>query len=35
MLRGAPLSSLSGELLLLVGWLVVPFAAALWIFRWR
>jgi ABC-type multidrug transport system permease subunit len=35
MLRGAPLSSLSGELLLLVGWLVVPFAVALWIFRWR
>ena len=35
MLRGAPLSSLSGELLLLLGWLVVPFAFALWIFRWR
>ena len=35
MLRGAPLSSLSGELLLLVGWLIVPFAVALWIFRWR
>ena len=35
MLRGAPLSSLSGELLLLAGWLVVPFVVALWIFRWR
>ena len=35
MLRGAPLTSLSGELLLLTGWLVLPFAAALRIFRWR
>ena len=35
MLRGAPLTSLSGELLLLTGWLIVPFAAALRIFRWR
>lgn len=35
MLRGAPLGSLSGELLLLTGWLVLPFMAALRIFRWR
>ena len=35
MLRGAPLASLSGELLLLLGWLVVPFVVALKIFRWR
>lgn len=35
MLRGAPLASVSGELLLLLGWLVVPFVVALRIFRWR
>jgi ABC-type multidrug transport system permease subunit len=35
MLRGAPLTSQMGELLLLLGWLVVPFAVALRIFRWR
>ncbi|HEU5050127.1 MAG TPA: ABC transporter permease [Gemmatimonadales bacterium] len=35
MLRGASLASLSGELLLLAAWLVVPFVVALRIFRWR
>ncbi|HET7604149.1 MAG TPA: ABC transporter permease [Gemmatimonadales bacterium] len=35
MLRGAPLASVSGELLLLLGWLVVPFVLALRLFRWR
>jgi ABC-type multidrug transport system permease subunit len=35
MLRGAPLSAVSGELLLLAAWLVVPFALALRLFRWR
>lgn len=35
MLRGAPLTAVSGELLLLLGWLVVPFVIALRLFRWR
>jgi ABC-type multidrug transport system permease subunit len=35
MLRGAPLASVSGELLLLLAWLVVPFVVALKLFRWR
>jgi len=35
MLRGTPLASVSGELLLLLAWLVIPFAIALWLFRWR
>lgn len=35
MLRGAPLASVSGELLLLLAWLVVPFVVALRLFRWR
>ena len=35
MLRGAPLSSLGGDLALLVAWLIVPFIIALRIFRWR
>ncbi|HET9602971.1 MAG TPA: ABC transporter permease [Gemmatimonadales bacterium] len=35
MLRGASLTTVSGELLLLLGWLVVPFVVALRLFRWR
>ena len=35
MLRGAPLASVSGELLLLLVWLIVPFVIALRLFRWR
>ncbi|HEX5831070.1 MAG TPA: ABC transporter permease [Gemmatimonadaceae bacterium] len=35
MLEGAPLSALGGELAVLAVWLVVAFAAALRIFRWR
>jgi ABC-type polysaccharide/polyol phosphate export permease len=35
MLRGASLPSVAGELALLIAWLVVPFAVALRIFRWR
>ena len=35
MLQGAPLASLGGELALISAWLVLPFAAALRIFRWR
>lgn len=35
MLRGAPLSSVASELVLLLVWLVVPFMVALKIFRWR
>ena len=35
MLRGAPLSSVAGELVLLLAWLVVPFVVALRVFRWR
>jgi len=35
MLQGVPLASLGGELALISAWLVVPFAAALRIFRWR
>ena len=35
MLRGAPLASVTGELALLLAWLVVPFVVALRVFRWR
>ncbi|HEU4762690.1 MAG TPA: ABC transporter permease [Gemmatimonadales bacterium] len=35
MLRGASLTTVSGELLLLLGWLLVPFVVALRLFRWR
>jgi ABC-type multidrug transport system permease subunit len=37
MLRGASLGSgaVWGELLILLGWLVVPFVVALRVFRWR
>ncbi|HET7109588.1 MAG TPA: ABC transporter permease, partial [Gemmatimonadales bacterium] len=35
MLRGATLGSVTGELLLLLAWLVVPFVLALSLFRWR
>ncbi|HEU4827701.1 MAG TPA: ABC transporter permease [Gemmatimonadales bacterium] len=35
MLRGAPLTSVAGELVLLAAWLVVPFVVALKVFRWR
>jgi ABC-type multidrug transport system permease subunit len=35
MLRGAPLASVSGQLLLLLAWLIVPFILALRLFRWR
>ncbi len=35
MLRGTPLTALGGELALLLVWLVLPFMAALWMFRWR
>ncbi|MGH7663285.1 MAG: ABC transporter permease [Gemmatimonadaceae bacterium] len=35
MLQGAPFVSLAGEMAVLVVWLVVPFAIALRIFRWR
>lgn len=35
MLRGVPLSSVAGELALLLAWLVVPFVVALKVFRWR
>ena len=35
MLRGATFASVSGELLLLLAWLVVPFVLALSLFRWR
>jgi ABC-type multidrug transport system permease subunit len=35
MLRGASLTAVAGDLLLLVGWLVIPFVVALKAFRWR
>lgn len=35
MLQGAPVASIAGELAILAGWLVIPFAVALRIFRWR
>jgi ABC-type polysaccharide/polyol phosphate export permease len=35
MLRGVPLSALWPQLLILVAWMVVCFAIALRIFRWR
>jgi len=35
MLEGASLASLSGEMLVIAGWLVVSFVAALKLFRWR
>ena len=35
MLRGAPLSTVAGELGLLLAWLAVPFVLALKVFRWR
>jgi ABC-2 type transport system permease protein len=35
MLEGASLSAVSGEILVIVGWLVLSFVAALKLFRWR
>ena len=35
MLDGASLASLSGEMLVIAGWLVVSFVLALRLFRWR
>lgn len=35
MLRGTPLLALGGELAIILAWLVVPFAVAVGIFRWR
>ena len=35
MLEGASLSAVSGQMLVIVGWLVLSFVAALKLFRWR
>jgi ABC-type polysaccharide/polyol phosphate export permease len=35
MLEGASLAAVSGELLVITGWLVLSFVAALKLFRWR
>ena len=35
MLEGASLSAVSGEMLVIAGWLVLSFVAALKLFRWR
>ena len=35
LLEGAALSSLGGELAILAGWMVIGFALALRLFRWR
>ncbi len=35
MLEGASLASLSGEMLVIAGWLVLSFLVALRLFRWR